>query len=323
MARRRRSIFRWGRARDPVAPAPSAAVVGGSRTAQLVLAAVFVLPALALYAVFELYPFLTAIYYSLTSWDGASAEKNFIGLDNYSRLLRDDLMWTALRHNVVWVVVGTIAPIVIGYVLAVLLWSGSRSVLLFRTLFFMPFVLPTVVIATIWGWIYDPLFGVLNGALGRIGLESLARGWLGDPNTALIAVLVAAIWATYGFVVVVLLTGLQNVSTDLIDASVMDGANWYRRQRHVVLPGIAPVLTMVTTVTLIGGFSVFDIVFVMTGGGPGTSTELLATYTYKSAFNLNEVGYGAALSMVITALSLVTAVAFVRLRERAHRAAHG
>ncbi len=117
----------------------------------------------------------------------------------------------------------------------------------------------------------------------------------------------------------VLFAGLQNVSTDLVDASVMDGANWYRRARHVILPGISPVLTMVTTITLIGGFSVFDVVFIMTGGGPGTSSEVLATYTYKSAFERNEVGYGAPLSIVITLLSLVSAVVFVRLRERSSR----
>jgi ABC-type sugar transport system permease subunit len=132
-------------------------------------------------------------------------------------------------------------------------------------------------------------------------------------------VLAAAVWATVGFVVVVVLAGLQNLDTSQVDAAVVDGANWLQRARHVVVPGIAPVLTMVTTVTLIGAFGVFDIVFIMTQGGPGHASDLLGTYTYEMAFNQNRVGYGAALSMVITVLSLATAVLFVRLRERPYR----
>jgi raffinose/stachyose/melibiose transport system permease protein len=308
---------RRGRARARrAARAPS---VTTFRKGQRRLAAAFVLPALAIYAVFMIYPFFGSIYYSLTSWDGASAAKDWVGLANYSELLGDHRMWIALFHNVIWAIVGTIAPIVIGFVLAVLLWENSRFILFFRTLFFIPFILPIVVVAIVWQWIYNPVSGVLNTGLDKIGLESLAKGWLGDPDTALLAVLVAAIWATVGFVVVVLLAGLQNMDESLVDAAKIDGANWRQRVWHVVLPGIAPVFTMVTAVTLIGAFGVFDIVFIMTQGGPGFASELLGTYTYKSAFGQNRVGYGAALSVVITVLSLATAVAFVRFRERAYR----
>jgi ABC-type sugar transport system permease subunit len=294
--------------------------VASSRREQRRLAFLFVLPAFVLYAMFMLYPFVGSIYYSLTSWDGASPTKDFVGLKNYSTMLHDDRMWSALSHNAIWAVLGTVAPIAVGFVLAVLLWENARFVLLFRTIFFIPFVLPSVVIATVWGWIYNPVSGVLNSGLTSVGLDSLTRGWLGDPHTALIAVLVAAVWGTFGFVVVVLLAALQNLDTSLIDAAVVDGAGWWQRARHVILPGIAPVLTMVTTVTLIGAFAVFDLIFIMTGGGPGYSSDLLGTYTYKMAFNQNQVGYGAALSMAITVLSLVTAIAFVRLRERTNRA---
>jgi raffinose/stachyose/melibiose transport system permease protein len=289
------------------------------RSGQRWLAAAFVLPPLAVYAAFMIYPFLGSIYYSLTDWDGASAAKTWVGLDNYAELLGDGRMWTALSHNLVWAVLGTVAPIVLGFVLAVLLWENPRFVLLFRTIFFVPFILPTVVIATVWQWIYHPVNGVLNSGLGTLGLEGLERSWLGDPGTALLAVLAAAVWATVGFVVVVVLAGLQNLDTSQVDAAVVDGANWLQRARHVVVPGIAPVLTMVTTVTLIGAFGVFDIVFIMTQGGPGHASDLLGTYTYEQAFNQNRVGYGAALSMVITVLSLATAVLFVRLRERPYR----
>ena len=304
------------RARARAKRSAGAPSVTTSRRSQQWLAAAFVLPGLAIYAVFMIYPFFGSIYYSLTEWDGASAVKEWVGLGNYEQILHDRRMWIALFHNVVWAVLGTIAPVLIGFVLAVLLWENNRFLLLFRTIFFIPFILPSVVLATVWQWIYNPVNGVLNSGLEAIGLEALARGWLGDPNTALLAVLVAGIWGTVGFVVVVLLAGLQNLDQSQVDAAVVDGANWFQRARHVILAGIAPVLTMVTTITLIGAFSVFDIVFIMTGGGPGYASDLLATYTYKMAFNQNSVGYGAALSMVITVLSLVTAVVFVRLRER-------
>jgi ABC-type sugar transport system permease subunit len=163
--------------------------------------------------------------------------------------------------------------------------------------------------------------GVLNSGLESVGLESLTKAWLGDPDTALLAVMAVAIWATIGFVVVVLLAGLQNLDMSQIDAAKIDGANWRQRAWYVILPGIAPVLTMVTAVTLIGAFSVFDIVFIMTQGGPGIASELLGTYTYNQAFEQNRAGYGAALSMIMTVLSLVSAILFIRLRER--RYGHG
>jgi len=276
----------------------------------------FIAPAFVLYAVFMIYPFLVSIYYSLTDWDGASAVKEWVGLGNYIDLVGDGRMWKSLFHNAVWAVLGTIAPILIGFVLAVLLWENKRFILLFRTLYFIPFILPSVVLGTVWGWIYNPVNGILNSGLDKVGLDALTTAWLGNPNTALLAVLAAAVWATVGFVVVVLLAGLQNLDMSLIDAAKIDGANWRQRAWHVILPGIAPVLTMVTAVTLIGAFSVFDIVFIMTQGGPGFASELLGTYTYSQAFEQNRAGYGAALSMIMTVLSLVSAVAFIRIRER-------
>ncbi len=276
----------------------------------------FLLPALILYTVFMLYPFVQSIYLSMTNWDGAQPVKQFVGLSNYAALVQDPLVWESLVHNLIWVVVGTIAPIVIGLLLAVLLWSRPRGFLLFRTVFFMPQVLPVVIIGIIWGWIYNPVFGLLNQMLTSIGLDSWTQGWLGDPNLALYAVLVAAVWAEIGFVFVIFLAGLQNVSTDLLEAAMIDGANAWQKFWHVTVPEISNVLTTVTVLLLIGGFSVFDVVFVMTGGGPMNSTQLLATYTYQLAFTQNQIGYAATLSLVLTAISLGASVVFIRLRER-------
>jgi raffinose/stachyose/melibiose transport system permease protein len=286
------------------------------RRQQMKYAILFIAPGLAVYLIFMVYPFLNTAYLSLTNWNGVADTKQFIGLSNYARMLGDEVAQKAFLNNVIWVIIGTIAPVAIGLFEALLVWSSGRGSLFFRTLFFLPFVLPLVVVGIVWQWIYNPLFGIINTALDSVGLEGLSRGWLADPHTALYAVLIAAIWGASGFCFLILHASLQSVDISTVEASMIDGANWFQRAWNIIIPQIAPQLTMVTTVTLIGGFSVFDIIFVMTGAGPGHASEVLATYTYKAAFQQNEAGYGSALAMVITALSLVSAVIFVRLRER-------
>ncbi len=281
-----------------------------------VYGALFVIPALLIYLVFMIYPFLNTIYLSFTNWNGIAPDKEWVGLSNYVRIFQEGPALQAFINNIVWVLIGTIAPVVLGLFEALLVWSGARASLLFRTLFFLPFVLPLVVVGIVWQWIYHPLFGVLNKVLDGAGLDGVSRGWLADPHTALYAVLIAAIWGATGFCFLILHASLQNVDVSTVEAAMIDGAGWFRRAWSVVIPQIAPQLTMVTAVTLIGGFAVFDIIFVMTGGGPGNASQVLATYTYKTAFQQNEAGYGSALAMLITILSLVSAVIFVRLRER-------
>jgi raffinose/stachyose/melibiose transport system permease protein len=205
----------------------------------------FVLPALLLYAFFFIYPFAVSIYYSLTDWDGAQPVKEFVGLSNYRTLLSDSLLWESLSHNLVWVVLGTAAPIAIGLLLGVLLWSGARGTTLFRTVYFLPFILSQVVVAIIWNWIYHPLWGPLNISLRAIGLDSLARGWLGDPTWALLAVIIVAVWSYFGFTFVVIIAGLQDVSKELVEAATLDGANPWQRFVYVIVPQLRYVLTMI------------------------------------------------------------------------------
>jgi raffinose/stachyose/melibiose transport system permease protein len=310
------------RAGDGAAQAPPRQKQGATghesalRRQQMKYAILFIAPGLAIYLIFMVYPFLNTAYLSLTNWNGVAETKQFIGLSNYTRMLGDEVAQKAFLNNVIWVIIGTIAPVAIGLFQALLVWTSGHGTLFFRTIFFLPFILPLVVVGLVWQWIYNPLFGIINTALDSVGLEGLSRGWLADPHTALYAVLIAAIWGASGFCFLILHASLQNVDMSTVEASMIDGANWFQRAWNIIIPQIAPQLTMVTTVTLIGGFSVFDIIFVMTGAGPGHASEVLATYTYKAAFQQNEAGYGSALAMLITALSLVSAVIFVRLRER-------
>ena len=286
------------------------------RRQQVYYAMLFISPGLAVYLVFMLYPFLNTIYLSFTNWNGATVTKDFVGQSNYARMFGDAAVLRAFSNNVIWVIIGTISPVVIGLFLALLLWSGTRGSLVFRTIYFLPFILPLVVVALVWQWIFHPLFGPVNKVLDSVGLEGLSRGWLGDPNTALYAVLISAIPGATGLVVMILFAALQNVDVSQVEAAKIDGANWSQRAWYIVIPQLAPVITMVTAITLIGGFAVFDNVFVMTGGGPGHASEVLGTYTYQVAFQQNQAGYGSTLAVLMTALSLVSAIVFVRLRER-------
>ena len=195
------------------------------RRQQLYYAILFISPGLAIYLVFMPYPFLNTIYLSFTNWNGATISKDFVGLSNYVRMFGDAAVLKAFFNNVIWVIIGTISPVVIGLFLALLLWSGTRGSLIFRTLYFLPFILPLVVVAIVWQWIFHPLFGPLNKLLNSIGLEQLSGGWLGDPNTALYAVLISAIPGATGLVVVILFAALQNVDVSQVEAAKIDGAN--------------------------------------------------------------------------------------------------
>jgi raffinose/stachyose/melibiose transport system permease protein len=287
-----------------------------TRRAQARLGIALVIPVMIMVVLFFIVPLVNALYYSVTDFDGINPNPTFIGLGNFERMFSDPKMWHALGNNLIWILIGTAAPMVIGLLVAMLLWTLRRGSVVYRVAFFLPFVLPGVAIGIVWGWIYDPVSGMLNQALRLVGLGHLARGWLGEPDVALYAVLVTAIWAGTGFAIVIFLSALRNVDVELVDASRIDGANAAQRLWYIILPQIMPVFLMVLTLTLVGGFSVFDIIFVMTGGGPAEATDVLGTYSYNNAFKLSDIGYGTTLALLITALSVPIAILLNRLQRR-------
>ena len=286
------------------------------RKEQARLGVLMCLPLLLLMAVFVLFPMLNAVYYVVVDFDGLDPTPPWVGLANYVELAQDSAMWAAFKNNVIWIVVGTVAPLAIGLLLALMVWDTQKASVFYRLAFILPFVLPQVAVGVVWTWIYSPTLGWLNRVLEAIGLDSLARGWLGDPDTALYAVLGAAVWSTFGFVFLILLSALRNVDVDQVDAARLDGANAAQRVRHVVLPQIMPVFLMITTLTLLGGFSVFDLIFIMTGGGPNNASEVLGTYAYSSAFEQNRISYGTALALAIAVMAIPFAVGLNRLQRR-------
>jgi ABC-type sugar transport system permease subunit len=293
-----------------------AGVTAATRRDQRRLGILLVLPTVLIMVVFLLFPLANAVYYVFVDFNGINTAPPFIGLANFVELAQDPDVWAAFRNNVIWIVIGTAAPLVLGLVLALLLWDVKRGSALYRVAFFLPYVLPQVAVGVVWGWIYEPTRGWLNRALEAVGLESITTGWLGNPDTALYAVLGTAIWTAVGFVFVIVLSGLRNVDTEQIDASLLDGANWIQRLRYVILPQILPILVMVTAITLIGGFAVFDLVFVMTGGGPAGASDVLGTVAYSEAFQLNRISYGTTLALVVTAMAIPFAAWLDRVQRR-------
>ena len=287
-----------------------------TRRAQTRLGIALITPLMILVITFFLFPLANAVYYVFVDFNGINLNPPFVGFANFAELFADPRLWPALQNNIIWIVIGTVAPMVIGLALALLMWAVRKGSLFYRLAFFFPYILPGVAIGVVWGWIYDPVRGWLNQALNAIGLSWLTTGWLGNPDTALYAVLATAVWATSGFIFVILLSALRNVDIELVDAARIDGANHLQRIWYIILPQIMPVFLMITTITLVGGFSVFDIIFIMTGGGPAGATEVLGTYAYTNAFQLNRISYGTTLALVITVLAIPFAVALNRLQRR-------
>mgnify|MGYP001814605540 CR=1 FL=1 len=269
-----------------------------------------------IYAYFILYPLVQTAYFSLTSWNGVTAEKPFVGFQNYIDMARDPLFWAAFWQTGRWVVVGAVVELALSLALAMFVWNRPKGYMAFRTIYFMPLVLPAVVVGIVWVWIYSPVFGILNRGLQSVGLSQFAVGWLGEPSIALYAVLAASIWSHLGLSFVIFVAALQNVDRELLDAAKIDGANAWERFRFVVVPQISNAITLVTVLLLVHGLQGFDLVWVMTSGGPNNSTALLATYAYEKAFVENQAGYGSAISLVLAALALLVSVITVNLRER-------
>ncbi|TYB50547.1 sugar ABC transporter permease [Nonomuraea sp. PA05] len=279
----------------------------------------FALPALGVYLVFLVYPAVSSLWFSFTDWDGLSPAYNLVGLDNYARLLSDPVVLTAGRNNLLWSVVTIVVPVTLGLALALLLNGKVRGKPVLRLIFYAPGVLPLVSIASIWGWLYNPEHGAINSFLQLIGLDGLAQPWLGQDSTALWAVMVPAVWLRTGFPMLLYLAALQGIPEQLYEAARVDGASRWAQFRHVTMPGLRPAHYIVLALSLIDSFKVFDLVYAMTYGGPGTATQVMGTWMYANVFQYYQTGYGTAIAVVITLVAIAVGIPYVRsqTRERA------
>ncbi len=262
-------------------------------------------PAIILFILFVIAPFLYGLYTSFFRWDGLS-EMQYIGTQNYSYVLNDGNYWSALGNTFKYAIVITIFKNGLGLGLAMLLVKQVRGKGLFRTALYMPVTFSYVVIGVLWTWIYNPTFGILNGFLSKVGLGGLIQGWLSDPNIALYSVAWVDIWKWIGFHMVLYLAGLQAVPNELYEAADIDGAGPLQKFWSVTLPQINGILVVNVLLAITGAFvNNYNLVNVMTAGGPFGSTEVALTYAVKTAFDYRNVGKANAMSMILFAIIFV------------------
>ncbi len=272
----------------------------------------FVLPAFLIFALFVLLPILDTVRLSFFDWTGFSAP-NFAGLANYIELWTDRLFITGLGNNLRFILFYTVFPIGLALVLtAVMTRRRIRGMSLFRAGYFIPYVMPMVVVGVVWRWIYNPAFGPLNQALGAIGLDALARPWLGDFDAALPAVGLIATWVQYGFCMVLFIAGVQKIDESLYDAAQVDGASAMQQLRHITIPGIRTEISVALVTTFIAALRIFDLVFVTTRGGPGDQTMVTSLWLYRNAFQINRVGYAATIAVAQSVLILAISAVLLR-----------
>ena len=265
----------------------------------------FVAPALVILAGFLLYPIGYSVWLSLHEWDGYTPRWGpFVGLENYRGLAGDEVFWRATINSIVFVVVRTPLEVGLGFGLALLLNRRLAARSLLRTLFFVPVVMSLIVVTIIFQRVYEANTGLLNTTLAAVGLGAWTHAWLGDPATALAAVIAVSVWKNVGFSLVILLAGLQNLPQDVLEAARVDGANAWQVTRRMITPLMRPILALTAMLSIIGGLKVFDLVFIMTRGGPTYSSEVLATMLYREAFELNHMGVASAIGVILVAVVL-------------------
>jgi raffinose/stachyose/melibiose transport system permease protein len=278
-----------------------------------------VVPALLLYVVFVIVPLLRTIVLSASDWNGLRRTFDWVGSDNYARLVADQRFWGDIGHNLFWAL-GSLIPQALGLVLAAIVaekWVRGRT--FFRLTFFVPVTMSLVVVGIVWGLLYNPAFGLINQTLATVGLEGLQRAWLADPGSALAAIVTTANWTYYGFAFVIFLAGVQGIDGELYEAATVDGAGAWKRFIYVTVPSLRNQITLLLLVSFINTLRTFDLVYVMTSGGPGTATEVVGYYIYKLAFVTHQVGYGSAAAILLTVLIFASAGAFLIVRERLDR----
>lgn len=259
---------------------------------------IYVLPGLIIYALFVFVPILAAVAVSLTEWNGL-AMPVFVGIRNYVELFADGRFYIALGNNAQFIIFYCVLPLIIGISLAAIISVvRQRERLVLRTLFFLPYVMPTAVLGIIFQWLYNPAFGPFNQFLKAVGLGKIALPWLGDFNFVLPAVGAVATWYFFGFCMVVFLTGMQRIDPLLFDAAKVDGARGWQSFRYITLPSLLPEIRVVLLLTVIASIKSFDLIFTMTRGGPGNATLVPNIYMYQLGFQLNRFGYAAAVAII-------------------------
>lgn len=276
----------------------------------------FILPGMALFIVWTLYPLIQSFGMSFAEWNLIKPSR-FVGLENYTRALGDPIFWTALGNTLFYTVVTVPGQMLLGLGIALLLDGPLRARGFFRTMYYIPVVTSWVVVSLIFTYLFNGQAGLINWVL-RDGLHLIDKNinWLAEPFTANLAIASLGIWKGLGWTMVIFLAGLQSVPTDLYEAASIDGASGWQRLRYITLPLIRQTTLFILVMLTIGGFQVFISVFIMTGGNPLHRTEVLLTYMYNNAFEFLDLGYGSALSYLFALMVFALSLVQIRLLRR-------
>ena len=273
---------------------------------------VFLAPSVVLFGVFLAAPLVYALYISFNHWSMLRSP-TWIGLENYRRILEDDIFWRSLRNTAVFTLLFVPIVTVMSLVSAALLNQAIRGKALFKALIFIPIITPSVVVGVVWTYAFQPELGLINQLLRSLSLPTSL--WLGSPSVALPALVLVTIWQRFGWFMILFLAGLQDIPVEVKEAAKVDGASPIRSFFDITLPLLRPTVVLVTVLAAIGAFQVFDLIFVMTEGGPAYATQTLSYYIYTKAFRSFDMGYAAAMSyFLFVCLLIMTLVQMKILR---------
>lgn len=278
----------------------------------------FLIPSLLLYVVIGLWPTVQALYWSFTSYNGIAPVQEWVGLENFQTMMRDRRWWSAVGNTFYFAIgtVGTLLPI--SLLFAVLLGEVRRGGGLFKTLIFLPSILPVVIVAFLWAFFLDPTVGLLNELLRALGIDMAVRrllgvnnlSWLTNPSLAKPTIVFIQLWQGLGFYMLIFLAGLAKIPREIVEAARIDGASGWRLFRHITWPLLFPTTQTVLLLLIINGLQIFTLVYALGGGGGSASTQVMATYIYRTAFSDNRYGYATALSvclmLIVFALTLIS-----------------
>lgn len=276
----------------------------------------FMAPALLVYGVYVVYSIVMTFYYSLFEWTGIDSNQVFIGLQNYLDIASDGVFWTSLQNNFLLVAASLLTQLPLGLLMALMLFSPIKGMRLFRSVYFMPFLMSTVAIGILFVYMYDGNFGIVNAFLGAVGLESLQNAWLGNPDTAIWAVIATICWQFAPFYMILFRAAIVGIPEDLYEAAEIDGAGSTRKFLNITLPLLIPTIVTSSILSIIGSLKYFDLIYVMTGGGPNNSTELMATYMYEQTFTNFNMGYGSGISFSMFIIAFIVIAIIVVLEQR-------
>ncbi len=266
----------------------------------------FLAPALILIGIYIIWPIISSFELSMFEWDGISPQKLYVGLKNWKDLANDSIFWHALWNNIKFIILSIIIEMPIAILLAVLLDRGGKKFDAFKSLFYLPMLMSSVAIGVLFKYIYDPSFGLLSGILSFLHLDFLNQDWLGDPKIAFYSVVAVICWQYIPFYMIFFIAALSNIPHELYEAARIDGATQGQYFWKIELPLLTPSIKTACILSLIGSLKYFDLIYVMTEGGPSNATELMATYMYKNAFASFKMGYG---STVASAMFIIITTA--------------